>query len=272
MIMLQIFDKCRPHLLAIVMSIFSLLPTAGMAKDSPVSLYSRWQSMPMDSLMDMGRRFNIHNSSDSALVCFSVVADRLRHHASTRQEQQVLSRALTNMGYIYASFFYDYTRALELFQESLKTGNLCDYREDAAYIHLNIGGIYLSCNNLYGNNIFSSECWDYLGKAFIEGLELRQFEVALVALLNMGQLFFEDRNPENIKRAIDLLANYKRDIPSDTSFLSFTLRYSDGLREYIEGNYDSAIQIFSEATALTQSGSMHAARLELIALTAMAEA
>lgn len=270
--MTQRKDISKTHLMALVLTIFSLLPAAGIAKDSPVYLYSRWQSIPIDSLMYMGGRFNMHNSPDSALVCFSVVADRLRHHAATRKEQQVLSRALTNMGYIYATFFYDYTRALELFQESLKTGSLCDYREDAAYIHLNIGGIYLNCNKMYGNNIFSSECRAYLDKAFVEGLELRQFEVALVALLNMGQLFFEDRNPDNIKRAIAILANHKADIPPDTSFLPFTLRYADGLREYIQGNYDSAAQIFSEAIALTQSGAMHAARLELIALAAMAEA
>lgn len=251
-------------------AIFLLMPASVEAKTSSVSLYSRWQALPPDSLMKMGETFNLRNSPDSALVCYSVVADRLRLHAGSVDDQQTLSRALTNMGYIYATFFYDYTRALDLFQESLKVGSQCNYREDAAYIYLNIGGVYLGCNNLYGNNIFVAECREYLFKALSEGLSLQQYEVALVAFLNMGQLFFEDHNTKDIQKALTLLENAK--IPANTSFKTFTHCYADGLQAYIKGDYDKAANTFSEATALTRPGSMHAARLELIALYAEARA
>lgn len=256
--------------LLVFLAVCVMLPSASAAKESPVSLYPRWQTKSIDSLMNMGERFNLRNSSDSALVCYTVVADRLRQNAPTKMEQQTLSRALTNMGYIYATFFYDYTRALELFHESLKTGSLCNYREDAAYIYLNMGGVYLSCNKMYGKNIFTAECWNYLEKALSEGLELKQYEVALVAFLNMGQLFFEDPRPENVKHAIDLLS--KANIPQGTTFLLFTRRYADGLKAYINGDYNASISFFSDATTLTQPGTMHSARLELIALAAQSEA
>lgn len=82
------------------------------ARSSPVELYSAWQSVPVNKLMKMGEE--LRNSSDSALVCYSVVADRLRG-TTDRKEQRVLAQSMLNMGYIYALFFFDYQRALELF-------------------------------------------------------------------------------------------------------------------------------------------------------------
>ena len=105
--------------------------------------------------MKMGEGFDVRNSSDSALVCYSVVVDRLRGSARSEEEKETLSRALTNMGYIYATFMFDYTRSLELFEESLKISRENDFRENLAFVYLNIGGVYLGCNMMYGKNIFS---------------------------------------------------------------------------------------------------------------------
>ena len=65
----------------------------GAAADSPVTLYSRWQGLPADKLMKMGEGFDVRNSSDSALVCYSVVVDRLRGSARSEEDKETLSRA-----------------------------------------------------------------------------------------------------------------------------------------------------------------------------------
>lgn len=69
------------------------------AKSSPVGLYSTWQSVPVKKLMKMGAEFDLRNSSDSALVCYSVVSDRLQG-TSDKSEQRVLAQSIVNMGYI----------------------------------------------------------------------------------------------------------------------------------------------------------------------------
>lgn len=241
----------------------------GAAADSPVTLYSRWQGLPADKLMKMGEGFDVRNSSDSALVCYSVVVDRLRGSARSEEDKETLSRALTNMGYIYATFMFDYTRSLELFEESLKISRENDFRENLAFVYLNIGGVYLGCNMMYGKNIFSKECWDYLDKALAAGIATGKYEVSMVAFLNMGQLFFDNPEKGRIPKAVTSLEAAK--IPADVPFRDFARKYADGLLAYIKGDYDRAATLFSEAGKLTHPGSMHSARLELIALSAQAE-
>jgi len=238
------------------------------AKSSPVGLYSTWQSVPVKKLMKMGAEFDLRNSSDSALVCYSVVSDRLQG-TSDKSEQRVLAQSIVNMGYIYALFFYDYQRALELFNKSLKISEECGFKENVPYVYLNIGGVYLSCSSMYGKQLFSDEMWEYLGKALDSGIETSQWDVVLVAFLNMGQFHFE--NPQNgkIKKAVERLKSAC--IPSDVALFPFTRRFADGMESYIEKDYESALKFFEETVGLIPPGAMHSHRLELMSLSAIGE-
>ncbi len=86
--------------------------------DSPVRLYEKWKNKPSKELMNMGIKFDCSQSADSALVCYSIVADRLRDSASGSEDKEMLARSLNNMGFIYGAYFFDYKRSIELFEES----------------------------------------------------------------------------------------------------------------------------------------------------------
>lgn len=87
-----------------VMILICFALSAHAYKDSPVALYSQLQKLDIDELMKMGAQCDLRNSSDSALVCYSVVADRLRANPSIDKDKQTLCKALNNMGYIYTTF------------------------------------------------------------------------------------------------------------------------------------------------------------------------
>lgn len=256
----------------IIATIFSLLCSVCLyaAKSSPVGLYSEWRSLPTDRLVSMGREFDLRNSADSALVCYSVVADRLNDGASSREDKQTLARVLNNIGYIYATFFFDYPKALDLFQESLEISNSIGYDKNAAFVHLNIGGVYLGCNFMYGKRIFSDEIWDYLGKALEGGIATDSYEVALVAFLNMGQLYFEDPQKDRLLNHVSDLIN--AEIPHNVEIYPFSRRYADGMEAYINNDYVKAKSLFEESISLIPSGAMHSSRLEIISMSAVAEA
>lgn len=240
------------------------------AKESLVSLYADWQSLPVPQLMKMGEKFDLHNSSDSALVCYSIVADRLAGNVKNEDDSRFLARALNNQGYIYATFLFDYNKALVLFQESLAVSQKSNFASNIPYVYLNMGGAYLGCALMYGNRVFSDETWDYLDKALATGMRANEYEVALVAFLNMGQLYFEDPRKALLEEAICKLKTAR--IPHKEDLYSFTRRYADGLEAYIESDYQNAILCFQEAPELIPSAAMHRQRLELVALSALAEA
>ena len=234
-------------------------------ENSPLELYSKWQNVPIDRLKKMGEDFDIRNSPDSAFVCYSVIVDRLQH-SSDKNQQKELARALVNKGYIYGLFYYDFRRALDLFNESLKISEKCDFTENIPYVYLNIGGVYLSCNSMYGNNLFSDEIWEYLEKSIDSGIAEKQWDVALVSFLNMGQFHFDDPQNGKIMTAIDKLKSAK--IPHTIALASYTRCIAEGMEAYIAKDYLSAIKRFRESIDLIPENSMHQKRLEVISLAA----
>ena len=248
---------------------FLIIAACNAFADSPVALYSKWKSVDSQRLMDMGQKFDNNNSCDSALVCYSVVADRLRDTASGTEEKQILARALNNIGFIYATYFFDYQKAVELFDESLKVSNECDYRENIPYVYLNIGGVYLGCNMMYGKRLFSDEVWDYLERALKSALDTRQYEVAFVAFLNMGQMYFGDPRNERLQRAIRILNNAK--LPRNMKLGAFCRQYARGLQCFIKKDYQGAVAHFKGMNALIPDNDIHTKRYELVTLMAETE-
>lgn len=256
--------------LTITICILAYLATSLLASaDSPLALYSKWKSLPTDSLTNMGRDFDMRNSADSALVCYSIISDRLHDKASGREDMKTLARVLNNIGYIYATFHFDYPKALNYFQESLKISETIGYDKNAAFVNLNMGGVYLGCNFMYGKRLFSDEIWEYLNKAVDGGIATDSYEVALVAFLNMGQLYFEDPQKDKIRNAISRLKG--TGLPHQLPIFPFMRRYADGLEKYIIEDYAGAKSLFEESLQLIPSDTMHSSRLEIIALSAVAE-
>lgn len=119
------------------------------------NLYSQWYDMSPERLMDMGRDFDLAESPDSAVVCYSIVVDRLQDTKMTENEGRLYVRALVNLAYIYGTYFFDYSKALGLLQTAAQKSMAIGYTENLAYVYLNMGGIYLACNQIYGNQLFS---------------------------------------------------------------------------------------------------------------------
>lgn len=69
--------------------------------------------------------------------------------------------------------------------------------------------------------------WNYLHRASESAVSSEQYEVAFVAFLNMGQMYFLDRQNEQMKEAISLLR--RADVPADMPLAAYCDRYSRGL-------------------------------------------
>lgn len=244
-----------------------ILITSLHAADSPVSLYEKWRHKDVGELMNMGTRFDYNCSGDSALVCYSVVADRLRAEGGTVKDRRDLARALNNMGFIYGTYFFDYKKALELFQESREVSEACDYKENLPYIYLNIGGVYLSCNMMYDSHqLFADEIWENLSRALSEGISTKQYDVVLVAFLNIGQMHLSAPDAARIKEAATRLRATR--FPQDVKLVPYTLAYCEGLEAFSAKDYAGASAAFRKMLRLIPEGDVNGSRLELHALNA----
>lgn len=266
-------NTCETYILMKRISIFLLFIACIFTSnaDSPVCLYDKWKNKPSKELMNMGTKFDCSQSADSALVCYSIVTDRMRDSSSSDEDKKMLARSLNNMGFIYGAYFFDYKRAIELFEESSDVAEECGYTKHLPYIYLNIGGTYLACNMMYDSKqLFTDEIWNYLTKALSEGIATKQYDVALVAFLNMGQIHTGNPDPEKISSALRVLATAK--FPATVKLTPFVRKYAQGIEEFNSKNYDNAAETFRQMNSLIPADDVNRLRLELIMLQSVVDA
>lgn len=182
--------------LGMVVSVVAGPVSYGRAAVDVQTLYARWHDMPTAKLMDMGRDFDLAESPDSALVCYSIVSDRLSETDVNGEEGRIYARALVNLAYIYGSYFFDYSKAIGLLQTSAEKSEAMGYTENLSYVYLNMGGVYLACNQIYGDRLFTDEIWKYLEKSVKVGVASGTWNVVLAALTNMCTLYPDDSRKE----------------------------------------------------------------------------
>ena len=140
------------HLLSVIILLVSALQSTAALNTE--ALYEDLKHNDSPSLMNMGQRYDRLNRPDSAIVCYSVVVDRLSYSQLNKEEKHLYARALTNLAVVYGGWLFDYQKALSLLLQAADLSSQTGYTTNLAYAWLNIGGIYLSCNQLYGNDIF----------------------------------------------------------------------------------------------------------------------
>lgn len=76
----------------ILLILLSLLPITAIAGGRYVDqLNAKWKKLSEAQLMKMGEYYDLHHSNDSALVCFSIVATRLRNTKTSPSQDSILA-------------------------------------------------------------------------------------------------------------------------------------------------------------------------------------
>lgn len=104
--------QTRLKLLALLLVAMVACQAVAATNDVAITLYHRWESLPSQRLMEMGEQYrNVTRQPDSALVCFSIVANRYYTHKLGREDIEHSIEAMTNMASLYCRYFYDYAKA-----------------------------------------------------------------------------------------------------------------------------------------------------------------
>jgi len=254
----------------ILFILFTLLPLSAMAGGRYVDqLYAKWKNLPVEQLMKMGAQYDQRNSLDSALVCYSIVTTQLKNNKTPSSQDTILARALNNIGYIYGCY-YDYNKALSILSEAYHVSKRCNYTSNLAYVALNMGGIYLNCNMLYGKRLFSDEIWLQLGRAITSGIIVRDYQVVMVSFLNMCMLYLDDPEDDKILEAINRVNQMK--VPDSEPLKSYSLCMGQGMKAYIHHDYTGAIKWFRLLPSKVPANHILAKQLEVVSLFPMAQA
>ena len=188
--------------------------------------------------------------ADSAIVCYSIVAGRAQRKDLDRKEMYQIARALNNVGYIYATYYYDYHKAYENLNQSMELSRRYGFDNNLAYAYLNMASIINARNSLYAGETFSSDALDNTRQAFDVAVKAQEWNVAVTSIYNLLDMM---RNKSDIKLIEPDLVRFKKlQLTDSVEMWQCTRLFCQASEAYFSGQYATALDYYNQMEAKAQ--------------------
>ena len=176
---------------AIRVIICFLVLTAGLQvlALAPSREHSKWLNLPAEQLLDMaGKDFADGGSKDTALMCYTIVANR--YEPSMTQEQKVQCKdANMRLWSIYFYDFYDYPKCFDCLTRANEIATEADIQD--ANIFLGFGCMYQTISEECNNYDLGTTAFKYYQRALATGMKThddKHTDMASTDVLSMAHV------------------------------------------------------------------------------------
>lgn len=184
----------------------------------------------VEELEECGNRFFIDNKPDSAMMCFSLIAENAELYGST---PSIRAKAYNRCGHLYY-IKHNISSAYQCFLKALSLGD--PYENNKAKIYLSVIYSYLGDYPRTIKYERETREWSIKNKDYTNFLTIHN-NILNSAFLN-----------DQLISVVDVMDSFKemRDLPS--TILSRTVRFSnEGMIDIVNKRYDAAIANFKKA-------------------------
>lgn len=224
---------------SVVMLIAVLALHAWGSQDVAISLYNRLESHSSDRLMQLGEQYrNVTRQPDSALVCFSIVANRYYQGRRAAADIEHAIEAMTHVAYLYMEDFYDFPKAVSYNLRARELAELHDCRGYMPFILINEASIQSQQFSVEHPSDFNDEGMLLMKKAFYSALEQKNWYALHVSFMNLilHSAFY---NKEGlIEKEMDIIKSTQA--PDSTTHFEFARCLIDAVRAWNNHQPDSA--------------------------------
>ena len=182
--------------------------------------------------------------ADSAMVCYSIVANRAQDNNLESKEMNQIARALNNLGYIYATYYYDFQKAYENLYESMELSKLYGFDNNLAYSYLNMASIFDNRNRLFANDALSTEALDNTKLAFDFAVKAQEWNVAVTSIYNMLEMIHNKTDFELI--APDLVRFKNLQLTDSVEMWQCTRMFCKATEAFQAGQYQQALNYYEK--------------------------
>ena len=210
-----------------------------------VNQYNQWVKVSTEELMRRGQDY-LQNKGwvDSAMVCYSIVAGRAQNNNLESKEIYQIARALNNIGYISATYYYDFQKAYENLNKSMELSKLYGFDNNLAYSYLNMASIIDSRNRLFANDALSTEALDNTKLAFDFAVKAQEWNVAVTSIYNMLEMIHNKADFELI--APDLVRFKNLQLTDSVEMWQCTRMFCKATEAFQAGQYQQALNCYEK--------------------------
>ena len=210
-----------------------------------VKQYNQWVKVSTEELMRRGQDY-LQNKGwvDSAMVCYSIVANRVQNNNLESKDKYQIARALNNLGYIYATYYYDFQKAYENLNKSMELSKLYGFDNNLAYSYLNMASIFDNRNRLFANDALSTEALDNTKLAFDFAVKAQEWNVAVTSIYNMLDMIHNKADFELI--APDLVRFKNLQLTDSVEMWQCTRMFCKATEAFQAGQYQQALNYYEK--------------------------
>ena len=210
-----------------------------------VKQYNQWVKVSTEDLMRRGQDY-LQNKGwvDSAMVCYSIVADRAQDNSLENKEIYQIARALNNLGYIYATYYYDFQKAYENLNKSMELSKLYGFDNNLAYSYLNMASIFDNRNRLFANDALSTEALDNTKLAFDFAVKAQEWNVAVTSIYNMLEMIHNKADFELITPDLTRFKNLQ--LTDSVEMWQCTRMFCKATEAFQAGQYQQALNYYEK--------------------------
>ena len=212
--------------------------------DSDIPSYDHWDKLSSEQLIQKGEYYrNEAFMPDSALVCFSIVANRYYQGHQNHDDIERVIEAMTHIAWLYMQDFYDYTKAVSY---NLRAQELAEKHQCYEYMPfiINNNANIRELTGFYENSEdFDTEVVTMQKQAFSMALEQEQWYALYTSFINLSMRTAFEGKEELIKDEIDTIRNlYPPDL---TTHFRYARCLAEGIQAKHEQHLDSAVCCFN---------------------------
>ena len=217
-----------------------------------INQHNQWVKVSTEGLMRRGQDY-LQNKGwvDSALVCYTIVANRARRTDQDSKEMYQIARALNNIGYIYAAYYYDYQKAYENVKRSMEMSKQYGFDNNLAYVYMNMASILDSRNRLVSDETLSTEVLDNTRLAFDVAVKSGEWNVAVTSIYNMLGMIHDKGEAELI--APDLARFKGLQLSDSVEMWQCTRMFCQATEAFQDGQYQQALNYYDKMLSEAQN-------------------
>jgi AraC-like DNA-binding protein len=204
-----------------------------------------------EQLMQKGEYYrNEALMPDSALVCFSIIANRYYQGHQNSDDIDLAIEAMTNIAWLYMQDFYDYTKAVSY---NLRAQELAEKYHSYEYMPfiINNNANIRELTGFYENSEdFDMEVVTMQKQAFAMALEQKQWHALYTSFINLAMRTTFEGREDLIQTEIDTIRNLYP--PEMTTHFKYARCLAEGIQAMHEQHLDSAVVCFNRLLDISQ--------------------
>lgn len=215
----------------------------------------QWEKLPTATLMQMGKDFmNVKNLPDSAMLCYSLIANRYNESLKGEELQQCI-RAHCWIGNIYFDYFVNYTEGYKYLLRAQDLAEKHHYDKFLPVIFNLLGNFYWVQEEFGLGDQCYMEALAYHKKSFWKTIELKEYDKLPSDFINLIYIAFDEDKLMLITKERETYR--KLIIPDSAEFKFASEAMNVGVELFTKGHLEQALVTFRQALSKNKTTSPH---------------